>query len=302
MVTSPAGPSQYFLVENRQMDSTWDAGLSQWITAPESRGGIMIFHVDDARRSADPTDMTRNNNNRHHMMVNVREADGSGLLGASVVNWGAKQDHFFSAGSFYQFSRDTNPNSNFYTGSGAPGSRTVATGVEIIIHSSRGDVMEVEINLEQSGGASAPVIGPPAQGVTGAPAASVSAAVASGVLPPQGGAPAPATIPSVAAELNHARIRNQVLLNAEVPTITLLEGEQEVLLSAQTLNLLVENMSGLVIKSATYSIIFPEALLAELSAVGGNDFSINVQGAGISISSGGQRLAGLQNIYQAFEN
>ena len=302
MVTSPAGPSQYFLVENRQMDSTWDAGLSQWITAPDSRGGIMIFHVDDAMRSANPTDMTRNNNNRHHMLVDVREADGSGLLGASVVNWGAKQDHFFSYGRFYQFSADTNPNSHFYTGSGAPGSRTAATGIEIIIHSPRGDVMEVEINLEQSGGASAPLIGPPAQGATGAPTVPVSAAPAPGALLPQGGAPAPTTGTPATAELNHARIRNQVLLNAEMPTITLLEGTQEVLLSAQTLKLLVENMSGLAINSATHSIVLSEAFLAELSATGGNDFNIRVQGVSISISSDGQTLAGLHNIYQIFEN
>jgi len=292
MVTSPAGPSQYFLVENRQMDSMWDAGLSQWITAPDSRGGIMIFHVDDSMRSANPADMNRNNNNRHHMMVDVREADGSGLLGSSVVNWGAKQDHFFSAGSFAEFGAGSNPNSHFYTGTGAPNSRTVSSGIEIIVHSSRGDVMEIEINLEQAGGATAPQIGPPQDG---APAPT-------GALPPQGGAPAPGPALVEAAALNHARVRNQVLLNVEMPTLTLPGGTQELQLSAQTLNLLVGNMVDLTITSDTHSIVFPQAFLAELSAAGGNNFSINVQGVSVSISSDGQVLAGLQNTYQVFEN
>ena len=298
MVTSPAGPSQYFLVENRQMDSTWDAGLNQWITAANSRGGIMIFHVDDAIRSANPADMMRNNNNRHHMMVDVREADGSGLLNSSVVNWGAKQDHFFSTEGFNQFNADSNPNSHFFTGTGNPGSRIVGTGIEIIVHSSRGDVMEVEINLEQSGGATAPIIGPPAQGGSAAAAPTFSAA-APGV--PQGGAPAVAGA-TAAAELNHTRIRNQVLLNAELPTLTLPQGMQEIVLSAQTVNLLVDNGADLAINSTTHNIIFPEALLAELSYMGGNYISINIQGVSISVSSDGLPLAGLQNVYQIFEN
>ena len=296
MITSPAGPSQYFLLENRQMDSKWDAGLSQWITTPNSYGGIMIFHVDDAMRSADPSDMTRNNNNRYHMMVDVREADGSSLLSSSVVNWGAKQDHFFSSGNFDQFNADTNPASHFHNGSGAAGSRSVPTGIEIIIHSPRGDVMEIEINLEQSGGATSPRIGAPPLGATGSPAAPVSSASAPGVP-----APAIAEAPT-AATLNHARIRNQVLMNVETPMLTLPEGSQEILLSAQTINLLVDNMSGLAINSNTHSIVFPQAFLAELSEAGSNDFNINIQGVSISVSSGGQVLAGLQNIYQISEN
>jgi M6 family metalloprotease-like protein len=288
MITSPAGISQYFLVENRQMDSMWDAGLNQWITTEDSRGGIMIFHVDDAMRSTNPTDMMRNNNNRHHMMVDVREADGSGLLNASVVNWGAKQDHFFSADNFYRFNADTNPASHFFTGSGAPGSRTVPTGVEIIIHSQRGDVMEIEINLEQSGGAASPVIGPP-QDSPPAPLSSASS--------PQGAALA---AQEATAAQNHTRIRNQVLLNAETPTLILPENTREIQLSAQTLNLLVDSGSVLAINSDTHSIIFPTALLAEMAAAG-DYISISVRGAEVSILSNGQILAGLQNIYQVSE-
>ena len=291
MITSPAGPSQYFLVENRQMYSMWDAGLSQWITTPGTPGGIMVFHVDDAMRSANPADMTRNNNNRHHMLVDVREADGSGLLNASVVNWGAKQDHFFSAGNFGQFGAGTNPTSHFFTGSGAPGSRTVATGIEMIIHSQRGDVMEVEINLAQSGGAAAPIIGVQAQGATGAPALA--------------GAPAPqrtqAAGEPATASLNHTRIRNQVLVYVEIPTLTLPKSTQDILLLSQTLNLLAENSAGLAINSSTHSIVFPEALLTELLAIGDNDFRISITGASVAITSGGQALTELQNTYRIYE-
>ena len=292
MITSPAGPSQYFLVENRQMDSMWDAGLSQWITAPNSYGGIMIFHVDDAMRSANPADMMRNNNNRHHMLVDVREADGSGLLNSSVVNWGAKQDHFFSLGSFNEFGAGTNPTSHFYAGSGAPGSRNVPTGIEIIVHSPRGDVMEVEINLTQAGGATGPIIGPPQQG---APAPGMP-------LPPLGGAPAPGSTVSPETTHNHARVRNQVLLDVELPALTLPESTRDVLISAQTLNLLAANGSGLAINSSTHSIVFSSASIAELLASGGGDFSIRAQGTSVSISSNGQVLAALRNIYQIFEN
>jgi len=299
MITSPAGPSQYFLLENRQMDSMWDVGLSQWITAADSYGGIMIFHVDDSMRSANPADMNRNNNNRHHMMVDVREADGSGLLDSSVVNWGAKQDHFFSLGSFNEFNAGTNPTSHFFTGSGAPGSRTVPTGVEIIVHSARGDVMEVEVNLGQVGGASGPLIGPPP--TQGAPAPLFPAPP--GVMPPQGGAPAPAVEASSAAmDVNHARVRNQVLLNVEMPTLTLPESASEVVISAQTLRFLAERGSALAINSSTHNIVFSQSSIAQLIAAGGNDFSIRVQGVSVSISSDGQALAGLGSIYQIFNN
>ena len=293
MITSPAGPSQYFLVENRQMDNMWDVGLSQWITTPDSYGGIMVFHVDDAMRSANPADMMRNNNNRHHLMVDVREADGSGLLNASVVNWGTKQDHFFSGDGFGRFGAATNPTSHFYSGSGAPGSRTVATGIEMIVHSQRGDVMEIEINLSQSGGATAPRIGAPEMGATGA-APAPQAAPASQIARAEG---EPAE-----AMTNHTRIRNQMLVDAEIPTLTLPEGTREILLLSQTLELLAENAADLAIISNSHSIIFPEALVAELLATGSNDFRISVAGASVSIMAGGQMLAELNNVYQIFEN
>jgi len=273
MVTSPAGPSQYFLLENRQVDSVWDAGLSQWITTQESRGGIMVFHVDDAMRSANPADMMRNNNNRNHMMVDVREADGSSLLGTSVVNWAAKQDHFFTAGSFNSFNADSNPSSNFFTGSGAANSRTVPTGIEIIIHGERGDMMEVEINLAQSGGATSPAIGPPQAGAAASPAIPQQAPMAPGAA----AATSPQSNATAAMEQNHTRIRNQVLLGADLPTLILMEGESYLQLSAQTLELLVDNGTSLAVNSATRSTVFSPEALAEMLAGGDSEFRLYIQ-------------------------
>jgi len=291
MITSPAGPSQYFLVENRQMDSTWDAGLNQWITNPNSPGGIMVFHVDDAVRSANPGDMSRNNNNRHHMLVDVREADGSGLLGSSVVNWATMNDHFFSGNNFSQFGADTNPNSHFYSGTGQPGSRNLATGIEMIVHGTHGDVMEVEIILSQSGGATAPVIGIGGQGSANAPAAPMQAAMA-----PQ----AAVTLQIDEEGLNHARVRNQLLLNVDVPTLTLPANIAEIMLLGETLDLLVANMSQLAISTQTHTIVFPDVLLAEMRAAGGESFVVSIVGTNVTKSSQGQVLANLNNIYHVF--
>ncbi|MCL2565759.1 MAG: hypothetical protein FWE24_08130 [Defluviitaleaceae bacterium] len=265
MVTSPASSTQYFLVENRHMDSTWDAGLSMWVTNPNTPGGIIIFHVDDAMWSEDPSVPRRNNNNAHHLMVDVREADGSNLLAASIVQWGAKQDHFFSAGQFNTFGADTNPNSHFHSGSGNPGGRNVATGVEIIVHSNRGDVMEVEINLESSGGALGPRIIGSMAGISGTAA-----------MPQFAGSVAPQ---------NHARIQNQIALGANIPTLTI-ANDAAFTIYAETLAMLVANASDLAINSNTNSLILPTSLLGELLDAGGRVYSITVAttGDGVHIS------------------
>lgn len=262
MVTSPASNTQYFLIENRHMESTWDAGLSMWVTNPNTPGGIVIFHVDDSMWSEDPSVPRRNNNNAHHLMVDVREADGSNLLATSIVQWGAKQDHFFSAGQFNTFNTGTNPNSHFYDGSGGPGGRNVATGIEVIVHSNRGDVMEVEINLANSGGAAAPrIIG------------SIAGASGSAAMPQFAGNVAPQ---------NHARIQNQIALGANIPTLTI-ANDTAFLIYSETLALLVENASDLAINSNTNSLILPTSLLSNLLDAGGRVYSISVTTAGDGI-------------------
>jgi len=274
MVTSPANNNQFFLIENRQMASTWDAGMQQWIRNPDAPGGIMIFHVDDSRRSANTADMSMNNNNRNHQMVGVREADGSNLLINSVARWAPTQDHFFSEGSYNRFDAQSNPSSNFF----GSGGRNTPTGIDITIHGARGDSMEVEIALSMSGGATAPRIG--------APGASGSAA------PAQGAASNAAADP---AALNHARIQNQISLNATLPTLAVPAGTTEVFVYGATLQLLISGGLDLAIVN-TGNIILPPAFLSEILA-GGTEttiFAIRItnvgSGTNISISADGQPL------------
>jgi M6 family metalloprotease-like protein len=140
-VTHPSNANQFFLIENRQFSNVWDVGIAMWNRNANAAGGIMVYHVDNSMRSDNPGDPTRNNNNRNHQMVGVREADGGNLMLTSVAPWGTTQDHFFSAGSFATFAPDSSPNSNFFGGGG----RNVATGITIVVNSARGDVMEVSI-------------------------------------------------------------------------------------------------------------------------------------------------------------
>ena len=253
MVTSPAGNSQYFLIENRQIGNMWDEGLRQWITDTSVGGGIVIFHVDDAMRSANPADMNRNNNNRNHPMVSLREADGSALLSNAVARWLANQNHFFAAGIHSEFNATTNPNSNFF----GPGGRNVATGVEIIIHGVQGDIMEIEIILEQSGGATAPAIG-------------VSSA---------GGSAAPGFGHRAAAAANHARIQNQVAINTN-PALTMPEGTTEILLYGHTLQMLVSRNLDLAVNTGSNITLLSQPMLRDILAAGDPGTSFNISLAG----------------------
>ena len=268
MVTSPVGPSQYFLIENRQTNNRWDAGMDTWFNNPAATGGIMIWHIDDDQRSTNPSDMTRNNNNRNHFMVGVREADGSNLLVNSVARWSATQDHFFSSGPLSEFNAQSNPNSNFHGGGG----RNTATGVDITVHSARGNSMDVEINLSMSGGATGPRIGA-SGGAAGAAENPFNAPAAN----------APAT-----AALNHARIQNQIAMNASVPTLAMPAGTNEVIVYGDTLRLLISGGQDLSVVNSR-NVILPPAFLEEVLAAHSSDiYTIRVTAAGISIIAGGQ--------------
>ena len=142
LITSPVDAQQFFMVENRQVGGTWDVGLENWIRNTNARGGIVVYHIDESMRSSNPADMTRNNNNRNRMLVNVKEADGGSLLLSAVARWMDNIDHFFAGDAFNIFGPDTSPNSNFHTGAG----RNASTGVEIVVHGQRGAVMEVEVS------------------------------------------------------------------------------------------------------------------------------------------------------------
>ena len=236
MVTTAASSSQFFLVENRQMDSGWDLGMHQWINNPNVRGGIIIYHIDESMRSENPSDMTRNNNNRNRLMVGVREADGSNFLFNSVARWNNANSHFFTADSHQLFSAASNPNSNFHTATG----RNAPSGVEIIVHGERSNTMEVEIIATRGGAPS------------GAPAAPMFAAAAA------------FGFTADPAALNHTRIQNQVSLNASVPTLTLTPDTTEILLYNRTIQLLLDSNLNLAINSETANTLLSTDLLREI--------------------------------------
>lgn len=144
MISSPASQTQHILLENRQTSGIWDAGLAHWIgTNP---GGIVIYHIDESLRSSG-SEINRNNNNRYHPMVGLREADGSALLSNSLVNWQSLQNHFFTYSGFNRFTAETSPTSHFFDGTGGPNGRIVASGIEVFILSDSGNSMEVRIVL-----------------------------------------------------------------------------------------------------------------------------------------------------------
>lgn len=157
LISSPAGPTQYFLIENRQFSNTWDMGLRGWIPSADNQGGIFVHLIDDAMYSDNPAEPNRNNNNPHHLMVGVIEADGGSLLTNSVANWqNFAGNHAFFGGVTERFANDSDPSSHFHSGSGQAGGRNVDTGIELIVHGRNGDAIEIEINLAQSGGNSTP--------------------------------------------------------------------------------------------------------------------------------------------------
>jgi hypothetical protein len=204
------------------------------------------------------------------MMVGLREADGSELLANSVARWSVTQDHFFSSNSYSEFNATTNPDSHFHGGSG----RNAPTGVDVIIHSPRGDAMEVEIILAQSGGATGPIIG------TGSGSGSAAAGFRETA--------------SATAGLNHVRIQNQVALNAKIPSLTL--DTSEAMLYGTTLQMLVFGGFDLAINTDTRNTVLPVSFLKEILDAGSNSIVFNIiisdagNGVNVSIWGDGQHL------------
>ena len=141
LVASRTCNYQFFLIENRQMTTRWDAGLYGWFGFPANSpmaavaapgvpagamrgtGGLLIYHVDIR-------------GNEH--TVTLREADGSRFLASMNSNWNNFGDHFHSAPNF--------PNlyaSHFYTVQGV----STQTNVGISTPSQRGLTMDVHINM-----------------------------------------------------------------------------------------------------------------------------------------------------------
>ncbi|MCL2235831.1 MAG: hypothetical protein FWB98_05260 [Defluviitaleaceae bacterium] len=153
LVASRTCNYQFFLIENRQMNTRWDAGLYGWFGFPANAplaassapgvppgtqrgtGGLLIYHIDI--RGEEHT-------------VTIREADGSRFLLNSLSNWNNFGDHFHSAPNF-----STLHANQFYTVQGV----SQQTNVGITTPSQRGATMELHIKMgpASTGGDRAPI-------------------------------------------------------------------------------------------------------------------------------------------------
>jgi M6 family metalloprotease-like protein len=148
-INHPADHRQYFLVENRNINTRWDAGLWRWAPNPHQFGGIMIYHVDESMQSHGPND------NWRRKLVDVEEADGFNLTtGRSFLDHSStgswwNTDHFFRSDSHNLFSPTTNPNSNFYEPRNSihnnqqTGNQNVVTNITVRVNSPRALSMQV---------------------------------------------------------------------------------------------------------------------------------------------------------------
>lgn len=142
LVASNVSNYQFFLIENRQMSTRWDAGLYGWFGfspnapmatsgapgvtnggASQSTGGLLIYHVDI--RGDEHT-------------VTLREADGSSFLASISNSWNNFGDHFHSSPNYPSLY-----NNHFYTVQGV----SQQTGIGISTPSQRGPVMDLNINM-----------------------------------------------------------------------------------------------------------------------------------------------------------
>jgi M6 family metalloprotease-like protein len=141
LVASHTCNYQFFLIENRQMTTRWDAGLYGWFGFPPNApmaaapapgvpagalrgtGGLLIYHVDIR-------------GNEH--TVTLREADGSHFLASMNSNWNNFGDHFHSAPNFPRLDA-----SHFYTVQGV----SSQTNLGISTPSQSGMSMDVHIHM-----------------------------------------------------------------------------------------------------------------------------------------------------------
>ena len=127
--------SRYFLVENRQLTG-FDAGL------PAS--GLMVYHIDENRRWGTNRWSSGTVNDDHdHKLVDVEAADGNGDMD-NGVNRGDGGDPFPGTSNNTDFSSNSDPNSNRYSGE--------ATSIVVTNISSSSSTMMADIAVQAQKG------------------------------------------------------------------------------------------------------------------------------------------------------
>ena len=127
--------SRYFLVENRQLTG-FDAGL------PAS--GLMVYHIDENRRWGTNRWSSGTVNDDHtHKLVDIEAADGNGDMD-NGVNRGDGGDPFPGTSNNTDFSSNSDPNSNRYSGE--------ATSIVVTNISSSSSTMMADIAVQAQKG------------------------------------------------------------------------------------------------------------------------------------------------------
>lgn len=121
LIKPATSSSEYFLIENRQ-PTGWDLGLRGMANFGGGwAGGLLITHIDNTAGTADSNDInnyTANSNTPGHQGVLPVQADTSScnMLNIGSTCRGAATTLFYS-GNNANWSRQTSPNSNYYSGS-----------------------------------------------------------------------------------------------------------------------------------------------------------------------------------------
>ncbi|MCE5249792.1 M6 family metalloprotease domain-containing protein [bacterium] len=125
--------SRYFLLENRQK-----MGFDIYL----STSGLLVYHVDEQRFFGPKSWSTgANNDDEHHKLVDIEEADGNADMDAKT-NRGDAGDPFPGTSNNRLFNASTNPNSNDYA--------DVQTGIEIRNISNPGTVMTADVMVRST--------------------------------------------------------------------------------------------------------------------------------------------------------
>lgn len=98
-IISKTDPTQYFLVENRQLIG-FDRGLE---CIPYSSGGIIIWHIDEN------VDFNNNNDSKHHHFMQVEPSNNCSPFDLSISGW-----RYTNEAECNKFNAETVPNSNLH--------------------------------------------------------------------------------------------------------------------------------------------------------------------------------------------
>ncbi|MCL1887650.1 MAG: M6 family metalloprotease domain-containing protein [Kiritimatiellaeota bacterium] len=130
-----AQPSEYFLVENRQL-AGFDAGLARFFEPGATRGGIAIWHVDED---------VETNNNPLRKRVDLEEANELAAGGSQLDNRQnqGRQAHYYYVGNATLFNAATTPDSFDNT--------VKNSGVYITVNDPPGSAMSVTVATTRPG-------------------------------------------------------------------------------------------------------------------------------------------------------